>query len=173
MIIHGTPPDIDGYTSCGVLGIIGRGYFRSHPYDCVPDNGYGFGYGFGCSNGEGDGALAAEYARALLQQWVDKLPSCRAAQEAGATLALWWSDKEGRPCNGGDGDPVHTGLVQEVEPPLTPCSTNALHATLDINSWHGDRLWIVALYGKIIEQEGKMAALKREILAECPWQPRA
>ena len=36
------------------------------------------------------------------------------------------------------------------------------------DSWKGERLWVVALYGEMQWREDKCAALKREIIGEIP-----
>ena len=86
--------------------------------------------------------------------------------KSGAKIAYWRSDKEGRPANGGDADPVRVGSVQKVSGPLSLCSAGTLHATYMPSKWKGDRVWLVAMIGKIVEQDDKMGALEREILAE-------
>lgn len=58
------------------------------------------------------------------------------------------------------------GTIQKMEGPLKLCSKNALHATYDISKWKGERLWLVALIGEVQEDESKLGALQREIIAE-------
>jgi len=88
-------------------------------------------------------------------------------QELGITLAFWRSDRDGRACNGGNTkQPAAPGLVEEIEGPLKICSLHALHATRLPPKWKGERVWVVALFGEIQEQEDKLGALKREILGE-------
>jgi hypothetical protein len=41
-----------------------------------------------------------------------------------------------------------------------------LHATHEPWAWSGERLWVVALHLPIKEDDNKMGALKREIVAE-------
>ena len=92
--------------------------------------------------------------------------------KAGATIAYWCSDAQGRPANHSM-DPIaarnwtaRPGLVQEVEGPLRPCTGNALHATLTPHRWRGVRVWIVALVGKVADQGDKVCALRREVIGE-------
>jgi hypothetical protein len=87
-------------------------------------------------------------------------------QASGAKLAYWRSDAEGRPSNGGKGEPVKPGTVHEEEGPLRLCAPGTLHATLRPHKWQGERLWVVALHGEVIGGENKFGALKREILGE-------
>jgi hypothetical protein len=61
---------------------------------------------------------------------------------------------------------AYCGLIETVAGPLQLCSDHTLHATLNPQQWKGNRLWIVALYGEIAEDEDKLGALKREILLE-------
>ena len=68
--------------------------------------------------------------------------------------------------NGGSGDPVIPGTVQEISGPLQLCSEKALHATLAPEKWQGERLWLVALHGEIAMEDDKVGALRREIICE-------
>jgi hypothetical protein len=34
--------------------------------------------------------------------------------------------------------------------------------------WQGERLWVVALYGEVEQQDDKFGALRREIIGEIP-----
>jgi hypothetical protein len=97
------------------------------------------------------------------------LPDARRAHakelmRTGAKIAYWRSGKDARPSNGGRSDPVDT--VQKIEGPLKICTEKALHATYRLDKWQGDRIWLVALKGEVVEQEDKLGALEREILAE-------
>ena len=85
---------------------------------------------------------------------------------AEGTLALWKSGSDGRPCNGGTGEPVKRGDVQRVNGPLALCGNRALHATLRPNDWKGERVWLVVLRGAILRDGNKLGALEREILGE-------
>jgi hypothetical protein len=126
---------------------VSDGYGASHGAGA----GYGYGYGYG-----------------NLQIWqaqyrdIDPYPPH-------VTLALWKSNALGGSANGGESTSVATpGLIQEVKGPLELCSKRALHATLIPSAWEGERLWLVALYGEVQEQDGKLGALKREIIREIP-----
>ena len=83
-----------------------------------------------------------------------------------AFVSFWRSDKRGRPTNGGSGQSVQVGTVQEVAGPLSICGPQAVHATMNPDKWKGKRIWIVALFGEVIHDENKCGALKREILGE-------
>lgn len=86
-----------------------------------------------------------------------------------AVLALWNSDKNGKPCNGGSRrcTAARPGLIQRAKKPFLMCGPNALHATMTPEEWDGERVWIVALLGeKNINFYQKMGATKREILGE-------
>lgn len=56
------------------------------------------------------------------------------------------------------------GDVEEVKGPLRLCGAGALHATLEPGKWRGPKVWVVALYGEVIEEADKLGALKREII---------
>jgi len=58
--------------------------------------------------------------------------------------------------------------MEEVEGPLLICSNRALHGSIEPWRWKGDRLFVVALYGRVVKQGDKLGALKREIVAEIP-----
>ena len=88
-----------------------------------------------------------------------------------ATLALWKSNADGTPANGGDTKKREAGMTEEVAGPLELCSRRALHATMKPWKWHGARLWVVALHGEVQDDGDKMGALKREILAEITPNP--
>ena len=158
----------DGYGSCyGDGSGYGYGYSSGYGYG----EGYGSGSGSGCGDGYGDGygdgdgdGYGDGYSTAILSQ--HKCP-------AGAVLAFWKSDALGRPANGGcDILERSIGHVDAVDGPLRLCSPHALHATLEPGNWEGTRLWVVALYGPVIEDGAKRGALRREIIAEVkpnPW----
>jgi len=84
----------------------------------------------------------------------------------GAKIAYWRSDKNAKPSNGGLAEPVDIGTIQKIEGPLRICTSKALHATYNPSKWHGERIWLVALKGEIVEEEDKLGGLEREILAE-------
>ena len=111
----------------------------------------GSGYGYGSGSGDGD---VLPRAVAMVAQNPDP-----------RTLALWKSGADGRPCNGGSGEPARPGLVQTITGPLELCK-NALHATLKPEKWKGERVWLVALDGEIVGDAKKLGATRREILAE-------
>ena len=94
----------------------------------------------------------------------------RTVLKQGATLAYWNSDAQGRPANHKPEHPedwtAYPGAIQTVKGPLQVCGPNALHATLTPHKWAGSRVWLVALWGEVQEQENKFGALKREILCE-------
>ena len=122
-------------------------------------DGYGDGYGSGDGYGDGDG-----YINAVLHFCAGK--SGWKAKKNGATLAFWKSAADGKPANGGGGPPRNIGLIETISGPLEICTSQALHGTLQPWKWKGERLWIVALYGETQTRDDKIAALKREILAE-------
>jgi len=129
-----------------------------------------FGNGNGYGNGDGSGdekdfmsALAVVYASRWPNKQRSRLVSC---QRNSAVIAYWKSDAAGRPANGGSGCAVQAGTVQEITGPLVLCGNGALHATLSPHKWKGERTWIVALFGQVIEDNDKFGALKREILGE-------
>ena len=120
-------------------------------------------------SGDGDGS---GYGSGYWQAVLDQHASAIAAKSRGATaIGYWRSNADGLPANynGKHGlKPAAPGDMQEVAGPLEVASSRALHATLDPQKWKGERLWIVALYGDVVQGEDKMGALKREILAELP-----
>jgi hypothetical protein len=87
-------------------------------------------------------------------------------EASGAKIAFWRSRKDGRPANGGNAEPAYPGLVQKVKGPLELCSPRCLHATYNPPKWQGERIWLVALIGEVKEDENKLGALEREIIAE-------
>lgn len=127
------------------------------------DSGYGYddgsGYGYDSGSGYGDSIASETYFAALAGYY-------SSYSREGAVLAIWKSDARGKPANGGSKTIAVPGLVEELQPPLEICTKQALHATFNPRKWKGDRLWIVALYGQIAVQDDKIAALKREIVAE-------
>jgi hypothetical protein len=129
--------------------------------------GYGEGSGYGYGDGYGDGSYWSAVVDAYASLWPKSLQDrLSQVRTEGATVAYWRSDAKGRPCNGGSGKPVEPGTVQELSGPLRLCGSGALHATLLPHKWKGDRLWVVALWGPVEEDDDKMGALKREIIAE-------
>ena len=137
-------------------------------------DGSGYGSGSGYGDGDGDGSGYGKNQKSYLQAILDAAGGESASQlrGAGATLAFWRSDADGKPANGGSSEPAKVGLVQEIQGPLALCTRNALHATLDPWKWKGERWWVVALHGKVETDEHKLGALKREIVADlgrCPF----
>ena len=129
-------------------------------------SGSGYGYGYGSGSGYGYGSLKGAVSGFIA--YLPKEQKARAIklQKSGAKIAYWKSDKKGQPSNGGRSDPVHVGLVQKIDGPLEICSRRALHATYVPSKWQGERIWLVALIGKVVEQDDKLGALEREIIAE-------
>jgi hypothetical protein len=139
----------------------GDGYGYGYGYGYSSGDGYGDGYGYGSGSGSGYGyGYGSGYWQTYLKTF---------ARE-GATIAFWKSDKDGKPCNGGSKTVAQIGLVEELPGPLPArCGRGAFHATLDPSKWHGERLWVVALYGETGNGDDKIWGLKREFLAELPW----
>ena len=119
------------------------------------------GDGDGSGSGDGDGDGSGYWLQVARKQFP------RISKIDGSVIAFWKSDKDGLPINGGDRSQTATaGLLQEVPGPLRICTDHALHATMKPEKWKGERLWIVALYGEVMWQEDKVAALRREIIGE-------
>ena len=138
-------------------------------------NGYGYGSGDGSGSGYGDGSGSGDgygsYWRACIAYFAAKWSATQQArlqtlESAGATIAYWRSDKDGRACNGGKNDPVSPGTIEITKGPLSVCHNGTLHATLAPSKWGGERWWIVALKGEIVGDEEKFGALEREIIGE-------
>lgn len=55
----------------------------------------------------------------------------------------------------------------DARPVLVLCQRGVLHATLIPPKWRGERWWIVALIGDVLEGDDKLGALKREVVGEC------
>ena len=81
-------------------------------------------------------------------------------------LALWKSDADGSPANGGSSTVAYPGLIERTAGPLVLCNDGVLHASLKPGKWKGERLWIVALGGEVIGNAEKLGALEREIICE-------
>ena len=138
-------------------------------------DGYGYGYGYGDGYGDGDGygyGYGSGYGlKEATVSFIAMLPDARRAHatellRTGAKIAYWRSGKDAKPSNGGKSEPVDIGTIQKIDGPLEICTKRALHATYRLDKWKGDRVWLVALKGEIVEQEDKLGALEREILAE-------
>lgn len=111
------------------------------------------------------------YLEAVLD-WTVGAERVQKLRDAGAVVAFWRSDGEGKPCNGGTGGPRHVGMVEEEKGPLVACQKGALHATISPDKYGGERLWAVALHPPVIKvADEKYASLKREILAEIKGLP--
>ena len=142
----------------GALGVktgYGDGYGYGSSY------GYGDGYGDGYGYGYGDGDEKEAYLKVILESYRLK-----------GVLAFWRSDKDGKPSNGGTGEPRTVGMLEEIEGPLKICTKNALHGTLDPSKWKGERWWLVRLFEPVQRQGDKIGSLKREIIADlgkCPF----
>ena len=143
----------------------GYGYGSGSGYGYGSGYGDGSGDGYGYGDGSGDGYGYAAYSQAVLQHYAGEIGHKR-VKEDGAVLAFWKSKKDGTPANGGAGGARKVGMIEEVAGPLKLCSNRALHATLDLAQWEGDKIWIVALYPPIAEESNKIGSLKREIIAE-------
>jgi hypothetical protein len=128
-------------------------------------NGYGSGSGSGYGNGNGDGNGYGDGDGPYYAALTD-IPQAAIARKAGAVIALWKSNADGRPANGGSLSPVKIGDIHETNGPLDLCHAGTLHATFNPGAWQGERWWVVALYGEVAIGDNKLGALKREILAE-------
>ena len=138
--------------------------------------GYGYGYGYGSGYGSGSGYGYGEY-------WLAAIPGFTAtwtsqqrarldvARSHGARLAYWRSNKDGTPANGGTGGARKAGDVERIPGPLRLCGGGALHATETPPKWEGKRVWIVALFGEVLDDGDKLGALHREILGEAWCEP--
>ena len=139
-------------------------------YGYVDGDGYSSGSGDGSGDGSGSGYVDGESEKAYLEAILAAAGGERASQlcAAGARLAFWRARKDGTPANSGTGGLRYVGMVEEIEGPLKVCTPKALHGTLAPWKWKGERCFVVALIGEVQEQEDKLGALKREILAEVP-----
>jgi hypothetical protein len=150
----------------------GYGYGDGYGYGSGDGSGYGSGYGYDYGYGYGDGYGSGDYWRAAILTFARKWPNDQQTrlsnlQAEGATIAYWLSDAAGRACNGGSNHPVKPGDVEETSGPLLLCHDGTLHATLSPMKWSGCRWWIVALTGKVVGNDEKLGALRREIIGEC------
>ena len=146
----------------------GSGYGSGSGSGSGSGDGYGDDYGSGSGDDYGDGSgYWNAVARASALRWPSLQRTRLAAlKAAGAFIGFWKSDQAGRPCNGGSGEPAIVGQVQQATGPLTLCKKGCLHATLEPQKWKGERLWLVALTGKILRDGDKAGAQTREILGE-------
>ena len=129
-------------------------------------NGYGYGYGDGYGSGYGNGSGSGygygngEYWASVVEAlYVRPIPD-------NTTLAFWRSNKDGTPSNGGRSLPVKEGDIQKENGPLVLCSPGTLHATLKPERWSGDRIWLVALVGKVVGDHEKYGCLERHIIKD-------
>src|SRR5581483_3430160 len=158
----------DGYGSG-----YGYGYGDGYGYGSGDGSGYGsgsgdgYGYGYGSGDGYGYGLQYPQLAEAAIQSWpANQQNAFKEAVASATALAFWRSDPNGLPSNGGSAkEPARPGLVQELTGKLSICH-RGFHATMNPDKWNGERLWIVALYGEVVWQDDKCAAMKREILGE-------
>ncbi|HZP77499.1 MAG TPA: hypothetical protein VFB45_15250, partial [Pseudolabrys sp.] len=150
----------------------GDGYGSGSGYGDGYGSGYGSGDGYGYGYGDGDGSR--QYWCSTIPYFVAKWTSeqiarYEGAKAAGATIAFWRSDARGQPAN--SGRPIEAaapGVVHTAPGPLVLCRAGTLHATFLPPKWEGERWWIVAMHGEIVEdgEDNKVGALKREILGE-------
>ena len=105
----------------------GSGYGDGDGYGSGSGDGYGYGYSYGYSDG------SKEAIRTFLAM-VPKIQGARARKlvREGAKLAYWRSNKDGKPANGGQAEPVAIGTVQETAGPLNLC--RARHVAHDVQS---------------------------------------
>jgi hypothetical protein len=148
----------------------GDGY--GYGYGSGYGSGYGYGDGYGYGSGSGYGSGYGSYWLSCIQyfagKWTDaQRARLRELQESGAKICYWRSDARGRACNGGDNESVKPGTVETIKGPLELCSRRALHATMIVPKWHGERVWVVALIGEVVGDDEKYGALTREIIGEC------
>lgn len=154
----------------------GDGYGAGYGYG----DGYGYGsygsydpsYGdsdrsYGYSYGDGDGYWLTIF-EAAIGKWTERqrnrLEECR---QKASVIAFWRSDKNGLPSNGGkSNEAAIIGVVHKSSGPLSFCHSGTLHATMSPNEWKGERLWVVAMFGKTKQNGNKFGALEREILGE-------
>jgi len=149
----------DGYGSGSGYG---SGYGSGSGYGYGSGSGYGSGYGSGDGYGYGYGDQEI-YLTALL----------RPHRKDGYTIAIWRSNEDGSPSNGGDGIKAAVGVTHKVPGPLTPnCGRGQLHATLKPSEWKGSRWWVVAMKHPIQTGDDKLWGLERQIIADlgvCPF----
>jgi hypothetical protein len=104
----------------------------------------------------------------IKSSWSDSQQArlCELMTDENVIIAYWCSDGDGRPANGGKGTTAKIGLIEEIEGPLQICTKKALHATHSPHIWKGCRVWMVALFGPVQQDNGKFGSLKREFLGE-------
>jgi hypothetical protein len=148
-------------------------------------SGYGYGYGYGYGSGDGDGSGygygdGSGYGYGSKDYWLSAVPyftnkwpeeqrkRYEEAKAAGLTIAFWRSTQAGGPANGGRKiEPAAPGVIHTAPGPLRLCESDTLHATFLPPKWQGERWWIVAMHGEVLDDgSDKIGALKREILGE-------
>ena len=145
----------------------GSGYGYGYGSGYGDGSGYGYGYGYGSGDGSGYGYGLKEACNGFIAMLPhDRREHAKRLLQGGAVFAYWRSGRDARPANGGHSDAVDVGTIQKIDGPLKLCTRNALHATYRLDKWQGERIWLVALKGKVVEQEDKLGALEREIIAE-------
>jgi hypothetical protein len=159
-----------GYGSGYSDGGSGYGYSDGDSGYGSAGGGYGYGYSGGCGgygSGYSDGGYGYSGSGYGLADVYQDHPMVQKAKQDGSELVfgIWRSDKNGYPTNGGSGEPVSAGMLQQVRPPLSICS-NGLHAALNPWGWSGDRWWVVALFEPVQRRDDKFASLKRLIIEE-------
>ena len=133
--------------------------------------GDGYYYGDGYGYGNGCGFYWRSVMTYALHSWTDtQRARFQTILTKNIPLAFWRSNANGQPSNGGS--PIITaapGVVHKTNGPLRLCENGTLHATMIPPKWIGERVWIVALHGKVIGDDEKFGCLKREILGEVTW----
>ena len=127
-------------------------------------SGDGDGDGYGSGDGSGYGEIDLEFSQ-LLAAHLGKKAAPKLAKEK-CVFAYWKSKRDGSPANGGSGGVRKAGDVEEIKGPLKLCGPGALHATHHLQSWSGEKLWLVALHGEVGVNSDKIGALKRTIICE-------
>ena len=132
--------------------------------------GHGAGYGsYGSGYGDGDGYWLSVFQSTVSRWSESQRERLEELRTKAAAIAFWKSDKYGRPSNGGDASKTQNaapGVIHKTEGPLALCNSGTLHATVNPDKWRGDRLWVVALFGEVKQDEDKLGALEREIIGE-------
>ena len=140
----------------------GSGYGYGYGYGS--GDGYGYGSWDGSGYGSGDGDEKNNYINAILAPIKNDFLDHE--------ICFWRCTKENKPANGGSKTVASVGLVEKINGPLSICTSNALHGTLNLKKWKGEHYWIVALKNPVQKQEDKMASLERVFVKDmgiCPW----
>jgi hypothetical protein len=179
VILRGEPPKAAAGSGDGS----GSGYGSGYGYGSGDGygDGYGDGSGYGSGDGYGDGSGSGSgYGYGSKEYWCSTIPyfasrwpeeqrtRYEAAKAGGLTIAFWRSTQAGGPANGGRKiEPAAPGVIHTAPGPLALCQAGTLHATYLPPKWEGDRWWIVAMHGEVLDDgDNKIGALKREILGE-------